>query len=48
VLICICEYKEETSRIRSISIKSSAGRKLCFWVEENCKYTENSFNKKQI
>jgi hypothetical protein len=27
--------KAETSRMKNVSIESSGGRKLCFWVEEN-------------
>jgi hypothetical protein len=33
-------FKEETLRMKSVSIVSSAGRKLCLWVEENCVPTE--------
>jgi hypothetical protein len=32
--------KEETLRMKSASIMSSGGRKLCLWVEENCVPTE--------
>jgi hypothetical protein len=32
--------KEESSRIKNVSIVSSGGRKLCLWVEENCVPTE--------
>jgi hypothetical protein len=28
--------KEETLRMKNVSIVSSGGRKLCLWVEENC------------
>jgi hypothetical protein len=28
--------KEETSRMKNVSIESSGGKKLCLWVEENC------------
>jgi hypothetical protein len=32
--------KEETLRMKDVSIVSSGGRKLCIWVEENCVPTE--------
>jgi hypothetical protein len=28
--------KKENSRMMNVSIKSSEGKKLCLWVEENC------------
>jgi hypothetical protein len=28
--------KEETSRIKNVSIESSGGGKICLWVKENC------------
>jgi hypothetical protein len=32
--------KEETSRMRNVSIEIFRGKKLCLWVEENCVFTE--------
>jgi hypothetical protein len=37
-LVTVC--KEETSWMKTVSIVSSGGRKLCLWVEENCVLTE--------
>jgi hypothetical protein len=32
--------KEETLRMKNVSILSSGGRKLCILVDENCVHTE--------
>jgi hypothetical protein len=32
--------KEETLRMKNVSIVSSEGRKLCLWVEKDCVPTE--------
>jgi hypothetical protein len=34
-------YKEETSRVKNVSIESSGGKKLHLWVAETCVFTEN-------
>jgi hypothetical protein len=31
--------KGETSRMKTVSIEGSGGRKLCLWVEENCSHS---------
>jgi hypothetical protein len=38
--------KEETSRMKDVSIESSRGKKFCLWVDKNC--IQRNFNKKNI
>jgi hypothetical protein len=33
-------YKEETSRMKNVSIKSSGEKNLHLWFKENCVFTE--------
>jgi hypothetical protein len=33
-------WKGKTLRMKTASIMSSGGRKLCLWVEGNCIFTE--------
>lgn len=35
----LTSYKEETSRVKNISIKSSGKEKICFWLEEEFIFT---------
>jgi hypothetical protein len=31
--------REETLKMKDVSIVSSGGKKLCLWIEENCVFT---------